>query len=190
MPFSLPTGRLGQLSAVGILLAALLVLWLGAISPVAALYHARAQALSERRVFAEKMAEVAAQLPALRVEVATVGHRLRPAHLLFAGATDALSSAEMQETLEKMATTAGVGVLSVDSVPAKNVGPVRRVGLRFSLSGKYAAVVRFLVAVAGSVPPMLIDDLQIEGPGGDSEGNVSLLANLTVYAFRGGDRPS
>ena len=186
MALPLPTGILGKASALGLVVVAALLVWLGVAAPLLGLYRDREDTLSQRIALAERMASVAQTLPRLKAEAEAQKDTVQPPSQLLAGATDALASAQLQETLEKASTTSGTVVLSAESVPVQNVGSVRRIGLKVNLSGKYSALVEFLSRVDKSAPPLLVDDLQIQGSAGDDTPDADLLANLTIYGFRAG----
>jgi general secretion pathway protein M len=189
MALPLPTGLLGKISALGLLLIVLLLLWLGVAAPLLSLYRDRADELAQHIALADKMAAVARTLPTLQAEAAAERNTVRPPSLLFSGATDALAAAQLQEMLEKASSTSGSVVLSAESVPVIKVGSVRRIGLRLNLSGKYTALVGLLGRVDKSTPPLLVDDLQIQGSPGDDSSDADLVVNVTIYGFRAGEQP-
>ena len=184
----LPTGWPGRVLALLILLVAAAVLSLGVASPLMNLYRDRTDMLAERRALADKMAAVAATLPAREAEAAVQAKGAPPVHLLLAGATDALAAAQLQESLEKAAATTGITLLSTEGVPTRAVGKLRRVGLKLGLSGKYAALVNFLGSVDRAAAPLLVDDLSIQGSSIPSDADEPVLIGLTVYGFRAGDK--
>ncbi|MGH7049799.1 MAG: type II secretion system protein GspM, partial [Acetobacteraceae bacterium] len=59
-------GRRGKGLALGLLLIAGLLTWLGVVSPLIGWYRARAAALAERQSVVQHMAALVANLPALR----------------------------------------------------------------------------------------------------------------------------
>jgi Tfp pilus assembly protein PilO len=184
MSFALPTGWPGRLLALGILLIVASIVWFGAVSPLAGFYRDRADALAQRRVLAEKMADVAAMLPRLQADAATRSNAADPLSLLLAGASDALAEAGLQEALTRAARTTDVVLLSTEATPARNVGAVRRIGLKIDVTGKYSSLVGFIARIDQSTPPLLMDELQFQGLA-HQEGARSQI-RLTVYGFRAG----
>jgi general secretion pathway protein M len=190
MSFVFPTGWTGRAVAVALLLVVALALWLGVASPIVALYQGRADDLVQRRALAAKMTEVAASLPSLQSEAAAQQTSAQPPSLMLGGATDALAAAQLQENLEKAATASGVVLMSAESVPVQPVGSVRRIGLKIQVSGKYSAFVDFMVHVDGALPPLLVDELQMQGTFAEDESDGATVTSLTVYGFRGGEKAS
>ncbi len=183
---ALPTGWPGRLLALAILLVAALIVWLGAIAPLAGLYQDRMDELAQRRALAAKMTAVAATLPLLRAEAAKRAGAASPPSLLLDGASDALAAAGLQEMLTKAASATGIELLSAESAPVQNVGAVRRIGLKINVSGKYEALVGFLARIDQSTPPLLVDELQIRGL--SQQNGAHTLTRLTIYGFRRGDQ--
>lgn len=189
MVAALPTGRLGRILALAILLFVVAVLWLGVASPVIGLYEDRADTLAEQRALADKMTAVAATLPAREAEAAAQAKNVAPIHELLAGGTDSLAAAQLQENLEKSAASTGIVLLSAEAVPPQAIGKLRRIGLKLGLQGKYAALVAFVGSMDGSAAPLLVDDLTIQGSPNPRDSDDPLLVGLTVYGFREGDKP-
>ena len=190
MSFALPTGWPGRMLALGILLVVILVVWLGIASPLIGLYQDRADQLTQHRALAAKMAQVAALLPTLQKEADEQANDVRPPSLLLSGGTDALAAAQLQEKLEKAAGTSGIVILSAESVPVQNVGAVRRIGLKLNLSGKFGPLVSFLQEIDTSTPPLMVDELQIQGSPSPDEPETDLLTSMTIYGFRAGEKRS
>jgi general secretion pathway protein M len=186
MARALPTGWAGRLLALILLLAVAAVLWLGVAAPLIEFYRDRAETLAERRALADKMATVAATLPKFKETAATPANDSRSPDLLLAGDSDALAAAQLQENLEQAASAAGVVLLSAEGVPTQEIGGLRRVGLKLSLSGKYSALIDFLARVGGAAAPLLVDDLAIQGSPVPDDSDAPLLVGLAIYGFRAG----
>lgn len=182
---ALPTGWLGRLLAVAILLVAGLIVWLGVVSPLVGFYQDRAQELAQRRALADRMIAIHALLPRLKAQAATRADPAGPPSLLLDGRSDALAAASLQERLTKAATATGIVLLSAEGAPVVNVGAVRRIGLKINVSGKFASLVGFLERIDQSTPPLLVDELQIQGL--PYQGGAHALVRLTVFGFRGGE---
>jgi general secretion pathway protein M len=182
----LPTGWPGRLLAVAILLMAALVIWLGVVSPLVGFYQDRGQELAQRRALAERMTAIHALLPRLKAEAAKRADPAGPPSLLLDGGSDALAAAGLQERLTKAATATGIVLLSAEGAPVVNVGAVRRIGLKINASGKFASLVGFLERIDQSTPPLLVDELQIQGL--PYQGGAHALVRLTVFGFRPGEK--
>ena len=88
---ALPEGRRGQALAVGLLLLCFGLVWFVVSAPLIALHEERAEAIAGRRALAARMAQLAATLPDLRAQAASV-QAVGPAQAaLLGGATDAVA---------------------------------------------------------------------------------------------------
>ena len=195
---SLPTGRPGRLLALAIALLLLLALWEAIGSPLAALYHGRAETLRERRAVAVHMAALASQLPALRRAAAAGIGRSGPVALI-GGSSDAIAAASLQEQVQQMASGLGATLSSTESLPPASMTAAtpgatpgagyRRVGVRIAVTAPYDVMVRLLAAIEQASPSMLIDDLQLHGSRIQLQPNAPIDGSLTVLAFRHGGGP-
>src|SRR4051812_49596683 len=90
----LPTGRRGQLLALGLTLAVLGGAWAGIAAPLLDWYALRAEQVQARKAVARRMAELAETLPALRDQARRGAAPRRPAAGAgLGGARDALAAA-------------------------------------------------------------------------------------------------
>lgn len=183
----LPTGRRGQLLAVAIAGVAACVVWFGLVAPLADWHDARAERLEQLRARATRMDALAASLPGLRRQVATLSSGPAPQSLL-EGASDAVAGAALQEQVQAMAVEAGTPLTSAEALPAEPAGSYRRIGLRVSVAASYPVLANLLAAIDGATPRMLVDYLQIEAPPlGLRTTQLPMDATLTVLAFRARD---
>ncbi len=186
----LPEGRRGQALAVGLLLLCFGLAWVAVAAPLLALHAERAEALDARRALAARMAALAAALPDLRAQAATV-RAVGPAQAaLLDGATDAVAGAALQQLVLELAVRAGATPSSTETLPAEQVGAYRRVGVRIALTAPWPVLVRLLQAADEAATGLLVDDLQIRGsrllvrPA-----DVPLDATMIISAFRAGTPP-
>ena len=189
MGTSLPTGRQGRLLALGLIFLTAILLWLGAAQPLLDLYAAQGAKLAQRAALADRMAMLAAEVPALQARAASVPANNGEA--TFQGATDALAGASLQSLLQSLAGAAGATLSSMETLAADQAGPYRRIGVKLSISAPLPVLVQLMAQIEQARPPMLIDDLQIHGspimlPGAQS---AALDAGFTVYGFRSGTAP-
>ncbi len=184
---ALPSGRRGQVLALAIAVVAACVLWFGLVLPVVGWHDARADRLDQLRARATRMDALAASLPGLRRQVASLSTDLAPQSLL-EGASDAVAGATLQERVQAMAVEAGTPLTSAEALPAEPAGSYRRIGLRISVAAPYPVLANLLAAIAEATPRMLVDDLQIEAPPlGLRSAQLPMDATLTVLAFRARD---
>jgi general secretion pathway protein M len=158
---TLPDGRRGQILALCIGLAALLLLWAALLAPLWGWYQERAGALAQQRVLAARMQALAREIPALRAAVAAQGPDQGGAALLLQGNSDAIAGANLQSALQDLATQSGT---SLDSGPA---------------------LISFLTAIETARPRMIVDGLSLSNTGPpDAGGAPPVQATFTVSAFR------
>jgi len=189
MAAALPSGRQGRILAVGLLVLAAVVVWLGLAAPLMDFYDVQAAKLAQRAALAQRMAMLAAELPDLRTRAAAMPTNNGAA--TFEGATDALAGATLQSQLQSLAGTTGATLSSMETLTAEQSGPYRRIGVKLSISAPLPVLVQLMAQIEQARPPMLVDDLQIHGspivlPGAQ----VSALdIGFTVYGFRSGSAP-
>ncbi len=93
----LPTGRPGQALAVALLLAVAALAWSSVAAPLTDLYASRAESLAQRTVLARRMAQAAADLPALQQASSRFVAAGPPPAALLSGASDAVAGATLQQ---------------------------------------------------------------------------------------------
>lgn len=187
---SLPDGRRGQALAVGITLAALLLVWLGAVSPLLAWYQARDAALAQQRALAARMVALEQALPALRAAVAASGAQAAGAQTLLAGQSDAIAGANLQSAVQDLAAQAGTSLDSAAMQPAIQAGPLRRISMQVSVTASWPVLVALLQAVDNASPRMIVDSISLNSTAlpGDSESST-IQANISISGFRAGEAP-
>jgi general secretion pathway protein M len=186
---SLPTGRQGRLLALALVFLAIVLVWLGIAEPLLDFHASREAALAQRTALADRMAALAAEVPALRTRAAATPANNGQA--TFEGATDSLAGASLQSELQTLASSAGATLSSMETLSAEQSGPYRRIGVKLSVGAPLPVLVDLMARIEQAHPPMLIDDLQIHGspivlPGARS---AALDAGFTVYGFRSGTAP-
>jgi len=187
---ALPTGRRGQLLAVGLTLVCVAALWLGLAAPLIAWYGERQDRLHERALLAQHMADLTATLPALQQALRSDAARSPAQDMLLQGAGDAVAGATLQGLVQDLAASAGATLSSAELLPGQSIGEFRRLGLQVSIgAAPWPVLVRLLQSIAEARPRMLVDDLQLHAasaarPGGGAP--PSLDASFTVFAFRAG----
>lgn len=182
METALPEGRRGQILAIALTLTLLATLWFGLAAPVIGWYHERAQELAQRQSLLRHMQVLAETLPSLE-HAPTAGQASPPA--LLPGTTDALAAAAMQNTVQAMATTVGVELTSMETLPAEARGRYRRIGLRVSLNAPWPVLIELVRAAGEGQPGMLVDDLQLRSAAVQTRTAATpVSASFTLLAFR------
>jgi general secretion pathway protein M len=191
MSENLPTGRRGQWLAIGVTAIAVAALWLAIVSPLLSWYAARGQALDDRRMVAARMARIAETVPDLLRQAAAL-HSAAPGgrDIALDAPSDAVAGARLQQRMQDLATSAGITLSSIETLPAQQQGGYRRISLRVACSASMPVLVGFLQKLEVSSPRMLIDDLDLDAsPDLNRPDGISLAANFTVIAFRPGSAP-
>jgi hypothetical protein len=187
MKLTLPTGRTGQLLALGLPALAIGAFWLGVALPLIEWHDDRDAALARRFALADRMETLVSALPGLREQAATAatGGTSEPA--LLAGDSDAMASASLQERLQAMFLQAGVQLNSTETVPGEEAGAFRRIRLRISFNASWPVLVGLLKDMHVATPALMIDEVQVQpalhristAPG-------TYDVSCSVFAFRSG----
>ena len=190
LPASLTTGYQGRLLALLLLFVVLGAVYLVVATPLLELYAGRAAVLENRRMLVPRLKAAADELPELRKRVAELRATAGARKVTLEGSSDAIASANLQSHIEELATSAGVTIGSTESLPAEVRGGYRAIGLRYTLSGPYEALVKLLAQLEAAAPPLVIENLHIHGvlrrPGTPAAG--ALDAGLDVFGFRNNDK--
>jgi len=192
MALALPGGPRGQLLALAMALLAAVVVWFGAIAPLWGWYDDRAELLRRQRAIAHRMASLVETLPALRRQVATVdnvatggGANNDTSAVLLTGANDPVAAASLQQSIEELATRAGVRVGSEEILPAQTEGDLRAIAVRLTLTAPFHSLVGLLLALSRSETPMVVDELLLRGPPGKpGDDDLPIDVSMTVTSYR------
>ena len=187
----LPTGRRGQLLAVGLTVICIAALWVAIVSPLLSWYETRAQELDDRRLVAARMTRIAQSVPDLLRQAAAL-RAAAPAgrDLALEAPSDAVAGARLQQRMQDLASAAGITLSSIETLPAQQQGGYRRISLRVTCSASLPVLVGLLQKLEVSSPRMLIDDLDLDAsPDLNRPDGIAIGANFTVIAFRPGNAP-
>ena len=186
---SLPTGYRGRLLALLLLLVALGGVYLVVAAPLLELYAGRAAVLENRRMLVPRLKATADELPELRARVAQLRATAGAQKVTLDGSSDAIAAANLQSRIAELAASVGVTIGSTESLPVEVRGGYRRIGLRYTLSGPFETLVKFIARLEAATPPLVIDTLHIHGvlrrPGAAAAS--ALDAGLDVFGFRNND---
>jgi len=190
LPASLTTGYQGRLLALLLLFVVLGAVYLVVAAPIFELYAGRAAVIENRQMLVPRLKAAADELPELRSRVAKLRTTAGTQQVTLEGSSDAIASANLQSHIDELAASVGVTVGSTESLPAEVRGGYRRIGLRYTLSGPYEALVKLLAKLEAATPPLVIENLHIHGvlrrPGTPAAG--ALDAGLDVFGFRNNDK--
>jgi hypothetical protein len=139
---SLPTGRTGQLLALGVTALAMVALWLGVVMPLIEWHADQAAALSRQEMLTQRMETLAAALPSLQEQAKAVAAGGAGEAALLDGDT-------------------GVQLNSVETLPGDDAGAYRRIGLRISFNASWPILMTLLKEMHVASPSLLVDELQL-----------------------------
>ena len=186
----LPSGRRGQALALGIALLVLGLLWFGLAMPLFTEYEDRAAILASRRERVDRMARLVDELPTLEARLVAPAAAGTVEDVLLTGETDAIAGANLQQLIQERAARAGMSLTSLEMLPTTVAGDYRRIGLRVSATAAWPVLVPLLASLPRNNPRLLIDDLQIHGPGIAWQRESELRVSFTVQAFRAASAPA
>ena len=187
---SLPTGHRGRFLALLLLLVALGAVYLVVAAPLIELYAGRAALVEDKRMLVPRLQAAADELPELRERVTELRATAGARKVTLEGSSDAIASANLQSHIAELAASAGVTVASTESLPVETRGGYRRIGLRFTLSGVYEALLKLIANLEGTSPPLVVENLHIHGVlrrPGTPAASSALDAGLDVFGFRNND---
>jgi len=181
--FDLPDGRVGRITALGLTLCGLAILWFALVAPAVSWYDSRARRIGETRlVIAHERALIAA-FPAMQAQIARPGRIVGVA--LLDGGSDAVAGAVLQGDVQALASRNGINLDSAELLTPVQTGDFRRIPLRISLTTDYPKLIALLGAIAVASPRMLVDDLSLHALGLPGPGReLPIRAGFTISAFR------
>jgi general secretion pathway protein M len=158
---SLPTGRRGQVVALGTALVAVMALWLIVISPLISFYADRSEQLQKQQAVVQRMERLVAARQSLMEQAATLGDAAPTKGNLLDGSSIPVATAALQGLVRDIANMSGATLSSVESLPGETGTGYRRVGVKLALSASWPVLMHFLESLQESDTPMAIDELQI-----------------------------
>lgn len=187
VPFTLPDGRRGQALAIALTIIAAALLWLCTAGPLLSWYDARADRLVQQQQLAARMKNLSAEIPALRRAVGAAGLQSDDDQVLLAGSTDVIAGANLQSTLQTLASQAGTSLDSAALLPAQQAGTLRRISMQVSLTATWPVLIALLEAIGTSRPRMIVDQISLANTlATEPSQETPLQANFSVTAFRAG----
>lgn len=181
---TLPTGRRGQMVAVGVALVAIMALWLIVISPLIGFYSDRADQLEKQQAVVHRMERLVAQRQSLMEQAASIGEGVPTKGNVLDGSSIPVATAALQGLVRDISNTSGATLASVESLPGETGTGYRRVGVKLALTASWPVLMHFLEALQESDTPMAIDDLQIHSGGETAKTPDQQVfeASFAVYA--------
>jgi len=184
---TLPEGRPGKALAVAVTLLALAAFWFALVSPLLGWYQSRAALLAQQQSIAAHMTALAREIPQLRANAAAARPSAQDQQILLPGATDAIAGANLQSTLQNLASSVGTSLDSSEVMPVQQAGALRRIGIQVSVTATWPVLIGLLTAISTARPRMIVGQLSlINASQADSSGSAPVQASFAVSAFSAG----
>lgn len=183
---ALPEGRRGQGVAVALAVLALVVVWVGAISPLLHFFEGRASEMTALHTRAAHMHDLARKLPAIQAAVQERRrHRTGPGPF-FTERSDAMAGAQLQKRLDQMARQAGVTVTTMEILPAVAMKDgLQRISLRIALEGRWPQLIAMVAAIEKNRPVLTLPEAAFHvGRLAQDTEDARVTASLVVAGFR------
>ncbi len=159
---ALPTGRNGQLLALGLTVLVMAVLWLGVVMPLIDWHGERAEASVQKAALVQRMEALVATRASLQEQAKAVAAGGAGETALLEGDSESVASATLQELLQAMFMQAGVQLNSVETLPGDETGAFRRIRLRVSFNASWPELMALLKDFEIARPALLIDELSVQ----------------------------
>ena len=176
-------------SAVGLLIAVLLIVYSLLIAPLIAAYGQINGAIAQSAELLARYQRVTTQHSALEDLLARVNAAHTKSGVYLPGDTDPLAAARLQEIVNSRVETNGAQVRSVQILPTKEDGDFRRVGVRVQLTAGISAVARILYAFEAGDTYLFVDNLDISNrqarrrTSAGQDGDPELLVRLDLSGY-------
>ncbi len=187
----LPSGRRGQVLAIGMTVVLAASLWIAIVSPLMNWYQAGSALLADRELVVARMHAIAATVPPL-LHQAAMRRSSAPSgqDIALQAPSDAVAAAKLQQHMQDLAQASGIAFSSIETLPVAQQGGYRRISLRVTCAAPWSVFIGLLQKIDDSTPRMLIDGLDLNAsPDLVHPNGVAISADFTVIAFRPGSTP-
>lgn len=151
----------GRLLAVLILVAAVALVYLGAVQPLIDDYQATGDSIEDLQAAITRFRRVAAELPARRAQLAALRQRQAASEGFLQGTNDALVAAQIQNRIKALAEAAHGELKSTQVLPVLDEGKYRRITIRVQLALDLGAAQRLIYGVETASPLLFLDNLDM-----------------------------
>lgn len=158
---NLPTGRRGQLAALGVLLILVILVVEFGLLPLQAAYRDKENEISDMQRTVTRYRQLIAQAPQLQALKARDDRAQPLAPLLLPGSNSALAGAELQQRLQTLASAHGVRILSLRVRPAEPDGSFERISVDARIQGELAGLRNLLFDIEQGEPYLFVDTLSV-----------------------------
>jgi len=171
----LPTGRV---AAVGILLAAILLIWFAAVGPLLSIWERQADQADRAADMIVRLRHTAAEGPALQQQLAKLGQNQHDRNAIILAPNANVGGAMLQSEIKKLAEAAGIAVRTIQQLPPVAEGALNRVGARVDLDADTAKLAHLLAHLGDHSPILLVQSLSIHGQ--EQQRDTTKPVNVTV----------
>jgi general secretion pathway protein M len=147
--------------AILLLLAAVGVIYLGALQPIIGDYQATGEAIADDGAALERFGRVAAELSRRRAELAALRRRQAASEGFLQGSNEALVAAQIQNRLKALVEAAHGELKSTQVLPVQEEGKHRRITLRAQMTLDTAAMQRVVYGLETASPLLFLDNLDL-----------------------------
>lgn len=158
---NLPSGSRGRLLALALLLLPLALLLRFAVVPAWQAYTAQGERITETRAQLQRYRRLAAQLPALREQVAGLREQQVLTPYLIDAPNSALAAAGVQQRLQDMARAHQGRILSTRVLRSESDGPFERVTVNARMQIQLEGLQAMLYELETSQPYLFVDELSV-----------------------------
>ena len=180
-----------RIVALGILLGLLLILVFALLLPYAARYSHYLTAIDEQHFRLERLLAMAAQVPALEAEIATLREQVRSQGHLLDQATPSLAAADIQARVAQLVSTHGGNIRSIQvGRPLEEQG-FTRVLVSVRMTSTSEELANLFTDIESSRPLFFLDNIQIRlsrqrGRGATQRETGELELEFDLYAYMSG----
>jgi hypothetical protein len=186
---AIPTKVLHRGAALLLLAGVILAIYLLAIAPYLAAYHAADSGVEESEALLQRYSEIARSRQSLQMQLDQLVARQAASGIYLSGNTDALAAAALQDIVNKAIGSSGGTLRSVQILPAKADGDFKWVGVRVQMTSSIVQLARSLYALEAGKTVLFVDNLDVSNRrarrrrGADQDENPTLLIRLDLYGY-------
>lgn len=175
---------LSKTAAIGLAVLALLLMYVGLVSPVMGRLASLDEKIEEQRRLLGRLTD---QLETTKGDTAGEAATLKSLNfVVLAGHGEQIKSASLQVRVRKAADDVGIRLASLAVIPARNEDGVRVVGVDVQLQTDLLRLQNLLIALETKQPTVIVDALQIsQAPDADVRPGRELDVRLTALGLVG-----
>jgi len=148
--------------AVALVVAAVIVIAAGIVLPTIERYQALESGIADSETALQRFTQVAARLPALEAERASLRAALAAQDGFLKATSDTLIAAEMQARIKTVVDRAGGQLKSTQILPAREESGFRRITARVEVMGDADALERLWYEMESGIPFLFIDSFDVQ----------------------------